>query len=147
VGKAVCAAFGRRPLPSWAYYHPHFRFPRSQDSINNTVYVARKQLALPGTGGTKIPGGGVFPRFCHALCLTALRRQGTKRSVWQLPEWFHPKGRKSSLSYHDDSERWKKSRGRVLLESVARGQEFVLDCGDYPEAPEWAGDIIGKRTS
>jgi hypothetical protein len=33
-----------------------------------------------------------------------------------------------------DLKRWTKGTDGVLLDSVLREQEFVLDCDDYPEA-------------
>jgi hypothetical protein len=33
-----------------------------------------------------------------------------------------------------DLKRWADG---ILLDSVSRGQEFVLDCDDYPEAQVW----------
>jgi hypothetical protein len=41
------------------------------------------------------------------------------------------------LTYHGDLSRWRTSTAGVTLDSAARGQEFVLDCDDYPEAIEW----------
>jgi hypothetical protein len=32
-----------------------------------------------------------------------------------------------------------------VLKSVARGQEFVLNCDEYPEAMQWAGDLIRNQ--
>lgn len=30
----------------------------------------------------------------------------------------------------------------VLLNTVGRGQEFVLDCQDYPEAVQWLSQLL-----
>jgi len=29
-----------------------------------------------------------------------------------------------------------------MLDSAARGQEFVLDCDDYPEATGWLNEVV-----
>ena len=76
------------------------------------------------------------------LQLTA--SQGDKLSLWELPGWFFPENRRP-LTYHTDKHRWRKRGDRVELESVARGQEFVLDCEEYPEATHWALKLIEKH--
>ena len=85
------------------------------------------------------PGAGVFQRFEPALCLTA---PGMLRSTWRLPSWFYPDEEKSSLSYHNSLSRWRIEKDYVLLNSVGRGQEFVLDCQEYPEAVNWLRSIL-----
>lgn len=39
-------------------------------------------------------------------------------------------------------DRWLKRENNTLLKTVGRGQEFVLDCNNYPEAYKWIGDLI-----
>jgi hypothetical protein len=107
--------------PAFARQHPHLCGKRGP---GNTLYVGR-----PGEGG-------LFPRFHPRLRLTApgvLRR----RSLWRLPAWAHPAGRRSALSHHDDPARWQRTWDGVRLASAPRGQEFVLDLDDYPEAQAW----------
>jgi hypothetical protein len=29
-----------------------------------------------------------------------------------------------------------------MLDSAARGQEFVLNCDDYPEATDWLKEVL-----
>jgi hypothetical protein len=129
---------------SWARYHPHLA--READPAN-VVILATSRLAVPGASerhGRKafLSGAGVFPRYRPALQLTAADRAGV--STWRLPSWFHPAGRASSLSYHGDSARWTREGDAVLLRSVGRGQEFVLDGDDYPELLPWAAQLIGQ---
>lgn len=120
---------------------------------NNTRYVASAQLDLcDGLKGTGVKGAGVFSCFDDRLLLT---EPGQSKSRWNLPRWFDPANRKSSLTYHDPKRtkfnRWttkKDDPKHVYLQSVGRGQEFVLDCDYYPEAKRWACDLIrefGKR--
>jgi hypothetical protein len=116
----------------WAQYHPHFR--RKADR-NNTVYVSRKDLYLAGREIKGVAGAGIFPYFYEKLQLTA--KSAKKPSLWKLPEWFFPSNGKSPLTYHRNMARWQRSSNTVLLQTAARGQEFVLDCDEYPKAVEW----------
>ena len=55
-----------------------------------------------------------------------------------LPEWFYPASHQTALSFHTDLSGWSKHDGYVNLQTVGRGQEFVLDTTYYPEAINWA---------
>ena len=123
----------------WAKYHPHFN--RESDP-NNVVYIGRRYLQIPGQTG-RVPGAGTFMQFACTRQLTAAH--ATKPSEWDLPGWFYPIDSRKSLTYHSDLKRWRKRGDRTTLESVARGQEFVLDCHEYPEALGWARDLIKTR--
>ena len=116
---------------AWALYHPHFQ--RSEPS--NVIYIATERLSLAGGSLTKAKGAGIFARLTPALRLTA--PESDRPGPWLLPAWFHPEGRSSCLTYHNNTRRWTKTGQGVLLDAVSRGQEFVLDCHDYPEAPRW----------
>lgn len=127
-------------LPHWARSHPHAQGKpyASADSL----YLATQTLRLSGEPGI-IPGGGCFPAFHPALCLTD--RAGHKRSQWRLPAWFypfHPGAERTPLSYHGRSDRWQLRDDATLLQSVGRGQEFVLDCDEYPEAIAWLAQLF-----
>ena len=58
---------------------------------------------------------------------------------------FDPKGRSSVLSYHGDQVCWQQVNHPVMLTAVSRGQEFVLDCDDYPEAITWLAEFLHGR--
>jgi len=122
----------------WADYHPHFN--RGTDP-NNVVYLASRHLQI-GKRAVDLQGAGVFPRFSISRHLTALHAE--KLSIWDLPGWFHPGETRTPLTYHANMQRWQKRGDRTELKSVARGQEFVLDCDEYPEAAQWAYDLIKK---
>ncbi len=126
----------RTYIPPWALQHQHcIRTPRQE---NDSIYISTSKL----TGNASLPdiaGGGVFRNFDTNLCLTASDKA---RSIWQLPKFFHPGGRNTALSYHGNLARWEARNNHVLLKSVGRGQEFVLDCEDYPEAIEWLANIL-----
>lgn len=131
------ARAGRGDIPAWAAYHPHVA--QGEHMTHNTLYVARERLALGGRD-LDLPGSGVFPRYADHLCLT---KAGASRSLWSLPRWFEPRGR-PPLGAHARASRWTAAGDRVDLQSVARGQEFVLDVDHYPEALAWSHDLIAR---
>jgi len=132
------------PEISWAGYHPHFHFTREGRDRNNTLYVARQWLDLPGIFPRSVPGGGVFDRFRPELQLTA---DGEPRSTWRLPWFFASEEDVPGLSYHKDPDRWlQEGGGTVLLKTVARGQEFALKCDCHDGAREWAAGILYEES-
>ena len=125
--------------PSWAADHPHVRYldQYRSKSANNTLYVAADRLSLPGLQ-QPIAGGGAFARYAACLQLTE-PSQG--RSTWRLPACLYP-GDRAPLSYHRRADRWSKDDNGVLLRSVARGQEFVLNGDCYPGIVDWLRAIF-----
>ena len=113
----------------WARYHPHFH---GTEDANNTLYISSQSRS------------GVFSRLEDRLVLT--QRQSTKPSLWSVPKWLYPFGnqdqRREPLSFHHKPERWQLDQDHCVLQSVARGQEFVLDVEQYPEAEDWLRDLI-----
>jgi hypothetical protein len=121
----------------WALYHPHFaRTPHP----SNVIYVAGERLSLPHRVANGIAGAGVFQCYSPRFRLTA--PESDRPGRWLLPTWFSPERRASTLSFHSDSARWKKADGGVMLSSVSRGQEFVLNCDHYPEAIRWLNNLL-----
>lgn len=112
-------------IPGWLRDHPHATRPRSS---HNTIYVA---------DGPK--GGAVFPTFASSRCLT--EPDSPRRSVWHLPPDFVP-GARTPLTYHRRESRWTSTCDGCRLQSVAKGQEFVLDLDEYPGVRRWADAII-----
>lgn len=126
VGEVWRLAENTMKVPEWAKMHPH---TTPNYGPANTIYVA-------GSAGS----AGTFPRITDELVLT---RDGLTRSSWRLPKWFHPSNRRSCLTYHTNVARWQPLEDEyVSLTSVSRGQEFVLDTADYPEAQSWARGLI-----
>lgn len=123
-------------IPVWARDHPHCEARKY--SRLDSLYISASHLHLPSTE-IHMPGAGMFRRFAPELCLTAPHQS---RSIWQLPAWFYPREPSSSLSYHSNLRRWKLNDDTVLLRSVGRGQEFVLDCQAYPEAVPWLCQLL-----
>ena len=129
VGEVWRLGMERSTVPEWANMHPHIT---AEFEPSNTVYVAAPTAA----------SAGAFPRVTNELILTC---PGANRSFWRLPKWFHPTGKESCLSYHSSATRWRLEEDYAYLTSVARGQEFVLDSYDYPEAEDWARRLIEKN--
>lgn len=122
----------------WLAEHPHVAGPEHYTDKRNTVYVGRERSAiLPGT----TVGGGRFQKYSSTLRLTA-PRAGGRRTKWLLPECFFPTAGRQPLTYHSRLERWSRSSEGALLDSVARGQEFVLDTDEYPGTADWALSLI-----
>jgi hypothetical protein len=120
----------------WAEYHPHFH--RAVEP-NNTLYVARKTLYIPGMT-TKLAGAGTFSHLSDVLQLTA--KSAASPSLWELPYWFYPRNGAFPLTYHSNAARWKRTKNGSQLNAVGRGQEFVLDTGTYPEAIGWLSSLM-----
>lgn len=55
--------------------------------------------------------------------------------LWQIPSWLGETG----LSYHGRADRW---RENSRLETVSRGQEFVVDAGERPDVRLWLESIL-----
>jgi len=117
----------------WAGEHPHLAAPERYK--NNTLYFASDRLS---SIGLRTKGAGTFDRIRPALTLT---EADSNCSVWALPRWFHPNGR-PALSYHGKPVRWTDCNNSMRLQSVGRGQEFVLDVDEYPEARGWVRSIF-----
>ena len=140
VGAVYHPGMDDKVLPEWTFDHPHVQdadYYRA-DSSNNTLYVASQHLCLPGLRRS-VAGGGIFPRFSGNLQLTA---PGHQRSTWRLPDFFYPTGNMPPLSYHVDPNRWSRDKKGVILRTVGRGQEFVLDCDYYPKSLDWIKEIF-----
>lgn len=130
VGEVWPLGMDRNNVPDWANMHPHIT---AEFEPSNTVYVAAEKTSSAGT----------FPRVTDELVLTC---PGANRSFWRLPKWFYPNGKNSCLSYHSSPTRWKVEDDYAYLTSVGRGQEFVLDSNDYPEAEDWVRRLIERNS-
>lgn len=113
----------------WLRDHPHA--VRAFDPTN-TIYVADLE-------GSRF-GSGVVDDFREPLVLSAQKR-GSK-SVWRMPRCLSPESGRA-LSYHVDPQRWTQTGGMSILQTVGRGQEFVIDVGEDSEAMDWIGSVLG----
>ncbi|WP_136617927.1 MULTISPECIES: hypothetical protein [Mesorhizobium] len=121
----------------WLGLHPHVRpgWERwsAHERSNNTIYLASERLSvLPGL---KLPGSGVLGRG-HVLTSATSHL----KSVWQVPEWLHPRSGGSGMSFHPPG-RWLDG-GEVR--SAGRGQEFVADIGSATEPLRWLKTVFAK---
>ena len=87
----------------------------------------------------------MFPKLDQRLVLTDPNGAGV--SNWRLPRWFYPDGNKPPLTYHPDRKRWRRDANHACLQSVGRGQEFVLDLAHYPEATDWLSDLVSNLSA
>ena len=134
VARVVAACNGVAAEIGWARGHPHLAAP--ERFKNNTLYFASDRLTSIGIDAD---GGGIFEQLRPELILTDT---DSNCSVWILPRWFNPNGR-PALSYHSKPARWTDLETSTRLQTVGRGQEFVLDVDEYPGAREWLRAIFG----
>lgn len=120
----------------WTRYHPHRHPSRGKDSTN-TLYIASEALDLGN--GSIAPGAGQFPKFHRNLVLT---EPGKSVSYWRLPRCFYPDTGKSPLTFHPNLNRWKQDEEYAYLQSVGRGQEFVLNLNQYPGVTDWLKGLV-----
>lgn len=140
IGDIIRLPTGKRE--EWSHYpwlekHPHV--DRGPDA-KNVVYVASSELVLPDIGATGVSGAGTLSNINDRRILTD--PMAKNRSTWRLPAWFKASKKCSPLSYHSSPHRWQDDGDKTLLKSVARGQEFVLDCENRPQASGWLMSLI-----
>lgn len=125
----------------WLARHPHLNGERSG---NNTIYVASPTLKFPRQSRLgQLAGGGAFGRVSDARTLSAPNQ--TSRSLWRLPAFFAPSENDRALSYHADPARWRAADNEwVYLQSVAKGQEFVMDLADAKQQFGWLDAIFNS---
>lgn len=112
--------------------HPHYKNSDEPDyKINNTIYVGSNNLSFDLTK----PGTGVF-KYDSSLVLSG---DVNYKSVWKLPMFFHPTyGTK--MTYHENIDRWNKNNCDCTLDSVGRGQEFVITVNNNID--NWVRNLI-----
>ena len=107
VGLSHCSEEERQELVHLG--HPH---ALAMHGHNDVVYIGRGQTASIAHPDLRLTvGGGPL-------------------TLWRVPVWLKQTG----LTYHARPERWVQ---RGLLQSVARGQEFISDIGDNTQAKTW----------
>jgi hypothetical protein len=126
IGQIIPVKADLANLPPWLKYHPHLHGDRGG---NNTFYIAED--------------AGIFTHFSEELQLTI--PDSKSPGMWQLPGWLYPESGKRPLSYHSKMDRWHKNGDTIKLDAVSRGQEFILNCADYPEAEGWLYGLIGRN--
>lgn len=116
----------------WLGRHPHLFGNKDKQ---NTIYLGSR--TLPSELSSKItPGAGIFNNIRDMQILTDPSQKN--RSCWKLPACFYPCSSKPSLSYHENIDRWKiVDKTWITLNSVGRGQEFVLNTKQYSGIKGW----------
>jgi hypothetical protein len=132
----IWGAFHRDFIAKWARYHPDIRekYDRLYDLSGPTdvVFVAKRRLDIPNLGHD-LPGGGVFEKYHPDLRLSSLKKG---RSHWRVPGWMYPSfPQRMPLTHHEKEWRWMRAGDWALLQTVGRGQEFILDL-DSPGYPK-----------
>lgn len=112
--------------------HPHFKNKNRQ---NNTAYIASNYL----TSNTNLKGSGLL-KYSENIILS---EDNKKRSKWSLPLFMHPIYG-TTMTYHENIDRWNVNKNSCSLESVGRGQEFILD--GNPCIEKWAKYIIENNS-
>lgn len=113
----------------WLVDHPHVRTGWSD---SNTLYLAADRLQL-GDHSTHRPGSGLLTsgrRLTH--------REALRPSLWAVPDWLNPTTGGVGMTYHPP-QRWSDTGA---LQTAARGQEFVADIGNRPDAMAWLADLF-----
>ena len=115
----------------WLRGHPHLSGERD---ANNALYIGSEELVLDGAG-TGLRGYGCFGKLDDGLALSA---PGEPKSKWILPPWVASPEEGGKLSYHGDAGRWSRdAQGRLQLQTVAKGQEFVAPVLRGEEFGQW----------
>ncbi len=135
VGAATAAYRAKYP---WLGDHPHLHGDRDN---SNTVYIANRKLILATGTSVKGAGAGVFNRMSVHRTLTA--QSQPLRGTWQLPSWFYPSSGRTPLTYNVNPANWAREADGSKLVSASKGQEFVLNMDEYPEARTWLQRIFG----
>jgi len=133
----IVLAVGEEPKPTlvrypWLASHPHVArgWPP-----NNTVYVARERLAIPGVRAG-VPG---FGRLRNGIRLTS--PESKQPSRWSIPAWLNPRSGGVGMTFHPQ-ERWSLDNE---LRTAARGQEFIADVGEHADALNWLAQILDRE--
>lgn len=127
-------------IPVWLRYHPHFQFRNESEfkNPNNTIYVASEKFNYSPSFNKN---GSISFVFDKSLILT--KSGESRRSRWELPIEFHPQNG-ISLSYNP-IKRWQIKNGKAILDSSARGQEFIFS--DKNQVVEnWCIELIKMHT-
>lgn len=111
----------KEDVPNWLDQHPHVGYDLWEKG-QNAIYLPAEHLSL----NPQLPGCGTL-KFRADRVLT---KEGMTRTRWNLPEFF----KQVSIYYHPNP--WRDD----YFQSVARGQEFVLE--PTSEILEWVKQII-----
>lgn len=121
----------------WLERHPHLLGNKDKQ---NTIYIGSRFLPSQLSSKNR-PGASVFNNLRDVQILSDPRQKN--RSCWRLPACFYPERTKPSLTYHEKKARWKIVDEKwITLNSVGRGQEFVLDTRQYSGIKGWLRQLF-----
>ncbi|MDR8398456.1 hypothetical protein NE850_19125 [Paraburkholderia sp. USG1] len=126
---------GASECPAWLDDHPHVQHA-ARIGADNTIYVAGERLV---GSSRRVAAAGAFRSWGPDLQLTA---PGCSRSVWRVPRWLLKNPEQPILSYHRDSARWRIDGECAIVQTVGKGQEFVIDVGDCKDASQWLHSLV-----
>lgn len=115
----------------WKLSHPHYY---DRNRTKNTAYIASEKLSF----NENMPGYG-WLRYSEDLVLTCDGQPN--RSIWKLPKYFHPSFN-TKMTFHEKlispkgNPIWQLKNDHCLLQTVGRGQEFVIS--GNTDVEEWA---------
>ena len=115
------------------------------------LYIARKDLELPGIGDSEFRGWGVF-HHSEDLVLTASKKEQKRdpeakvsHTVWNLDKFGEGRiFRGKDITYHTKTEKKPKKNPWLpsgLFKSTDKGQEFIV-YDDDGKVSKWAAELI-----
>jgi len=107
------------------HWHPHIQNDYGQ---NNLIFTSTKKLA------------GTF-KYSDELVLT---RNGYRKSIWELPSFFHPDNN-VEISRHKKINRFQKRANSTILQTIGIGQDFVVHT-ENTVISDWALDLLKNHT-
>ena len=124
----------------WADYHPHFSPDRTPEEV---ICLARNEMSLPKVK-RPLPGFGVFPEVrVDSLSDRSLFHAKSMAAAEVVPA---DQGQERPYRATPTCGVGIRTRDWAYLDTVPIGQEFVLDCREYPEAFEWLREVFGCNT-
>ena len=110
-------------------WHPHIQ---NDYGNNNLLFVAaKKSKHLQNSFGTF--------KYDEKLVLT---RQGYRKSIWDLPRYFHPDNG-TKISRHQTKTRYQLRGDRLVLQTVGIGQDFIVHSQDA-RVEKWAINLVNE---
>lgn len=127
-------------VPEWLRYHPHVVYKNEGPfrSRTNTIYTATETFTSNSRSSGK-RGAGLF-QFHPDLILT--KPSQPHRTLWELPETFHPENG-VTLTYNG-RDKWRRESGKALVKSASQGQEFVFAADPKGAVAEWCANLIER---
>lgn len=125
----------KKNYDEWKLSHPHYY---DKNRRKNTAYIANEKLSF----NNSLLGYG-WLNYSDDLVLTCDGQPN--RSLWKLPKYFHP-SYNTKMTFHEKltspkgSPIWQLTNDYCLLQTVGRGQEFVIS--GNTEIEEWTKKLI-----